>query len=1094
MNSGTRSRRTVSALTLSIALPAVALATAASGTLPAHPPGGDPPSAGTPEQATIRLSEGTNFAAAAAPDGSTIIDLHNMLYRVPATGGPATRLTDPILEAARPDVGPDGRIAFQAYRDGRFHIWTSDADGSDPTQLTFGGFDDREPRWSPDGEHIVFSSDRRGSYDIWSVQVDTGRLTRWTEDPGQEFHPSWSPTGEQVVHVAGNSIRATARGGASEVLVPAPTGTATLHAPAMAPDGERVAYVRHDGTQADLMVDDEQATDGQDVFLFTPEWIGEETLLYTADGGIRTRSLSDGRTTEVPFRATVRLPAAEYDLKEHDFDDRRRRSVDGVLTPQLSPDGSRVLFVALNDLWLMPIDGRPRRLTDDDYHEVNPVFSPDGRRVAYSSDRAGTEDIYVRDLRTGRERRVTAIEGAEVSAAFSPDGTRLAFQDQVGATYVLDLASGEVRELVPSLFGPGRPTWSADGSTIAFAAVRQYSQRFREGTSQILTVDVETGEQQFHAPGGEHASLSTRGDDGPVWSPNGRSMAFIVGSRVKVMPVAADGTPTGRPRTLNNDVADAPSWSGDSRKILYLSQGELRLADVRTGRARTIDVPLHYRPDVARGVKVIHAGAFWDGEARQLRRNVDILVVGNRIRSITPHRWYHPRNARGIEFIDASDLTIMPGLMDAHVHQEYESRFFGDRQGRINLAYGVTSTLSVGDQVYRALEDRDSLEAGERVGPRFYATGEPIDGSRVYYNFMRPTRTDAEVERELTRARKLDYDFLKTYVRLPADRMARVVEEAHRLGLRSSSHYLSPGALIGQDGTTHLAATQRLGYARTITATGHSYADVPAMYGAGNRTVTTTLFTTDFLSADEIASDPRLALLPSWKREALVAQTSDNLADPQDPECETAMCQEVRTFQRIDRAGGLVLVGTDAPLDQVGIGVHGNLQELVGYGWSPYDALRAAIVNPARYLGVADDVGTLEKGKVADLIGVRGNPLEDIDAAARVELAMVGGRAHTVEELMRPFADPAGTSSAAEPETQEAQEAQEAQERGTQTGPAPATRVTARVDRSVTGKYWWHDPAIIAEQYAHACDAYEALAHQAEWGRKEGHAGSAHHH
>src|SRR5699024_10854773 len=116
------------------------------------------------------------------------------------------------------------------------------------------------------------------------------------------------------------------------------------------------------------------------------------------------------------------------------------------------------------------------------------------------------------------------------------------------------------------------------------------------------------------------------------------------------------------------------------------------------------------------------------------------------------------------------------------------------------LAYGVTSTLSVGDQVYRAMEDRDSLDAGTRVGPRFYATGEPIDGSRVYYNFMRPTSSSEQIPLELSRAQELDYDFLKTYVRLPAQDMATVVDAAHEMGLPSASHYLSPGAFVGQDG------------------------------------------------------------------------------------------------------------------------------------------------------------------------------------------------------------------------------------------------------------------------------------------------------
>ena len=703
-----------------------------------------------PRPATVTLTEATNLAAAQAPDGSYVVDLHGMLYRVPAAGGAAQRLTEPVDEVARPDVGPDGRIVFQSYRDGRFHIWTADAAGGNLTQLTTGGYDDREPRWSPDGNHVVFSSDREGSYDIWSVEVASGALTRWTTGTGQEFEPSWTPDGARVVHVDGNQISSTGRDGTSQVLVPKPTdATAMLHSPAVAPDGQRVAYVEQQGTRSDLKVGTQAVTSGEDVFMFTPEWIEGDRLLYTADGGIRTKPAAGGATASVPFSASVTLPGGSYDKKKHNFDAKRFRSLTGVLTPQLSPNGKRVAFVALNDLWLMKIGGKPKRLTDDSYQEVNPVFSRDGKRLAYSSDRKGTEDIYVHTLKSGKERRVTALDTAEVSASWSPDGRSMAFQDETGATYVLDLASGDVRELVSSLFGPGRPTWSADSKTIAFSAVRPYSARFREGVSHILAVDVATGKQTFQAPGDRHDSISTRGDDGPVWSPDGKSLAFVMNSTLRVMPVDAAGTPTGAVRQVNGEVADALSWSGDSRKLLYLSNGALRLADVATGSARTVPVRLGYRPQVEQGRKVIHAGRFWDGQRKKLRKNVDITVVGNRIRSITPHR----RHGAG-KVVDASKLTVMPGLMDSHVHQAYESRFFGDRQGRMSLAWGITSTLSVGDQVYRAMEDRDSLRAGARVGPRFYATGEPIDGSRVYYNFMRPTFTDAQVGVELTRARE----------------------------------------------------------------------------------------------------------------------------------------------------------------------------------------------------------------------------------------------------------------------------------------------------------------------------------------------------
>jgi hypothetical protein len=407
------------------------------------------------------------------------------------------------------------------------------------------------------------------------------------------------------------------------------------------------------------------------------------------------------------------------------------------------------------------------------------------------------------------------------------------------------------------------------------------------------------------------------------------------------------------------------------------------------------------------------------------------------------------------------------------VHQEYASRFFGDRQGRLSLAYGITSTLSVGDQVYRAMEDQEALESGERVGPRFFATGEPIDGSRVYYNFMRPTTSDEQMGIELSRARALDYDYVKTYVRLPADRMKVAIDAAHEMGVPSGSHYISPGAHLGQDGTTHLAATQRLGYARTITATGNSYADVPAMYGEGKRSVTTTLFTEDFLYGPELQADPRLALMPSWEREDLLEGTADRTAPPSDPDCVTPQCKEVQTLGRIGEAGGRVLVGTDSPLDNVAIGVHANLRELVGYGWTPYDALRAAIVNPAEQMGVSQDLGVLRPGKVADLVFVEGNPLEDINDMWNIRMTMSAGELYTVEDLLGPFAGSTGSTQPASASAGAVEGTPTFFTHTDATVPAPATEVTQRSDASVTSTYWWHAPEVVAAEYEHTCDAYE---------------------
>ena len=155
----------------------------------------------------ITVHEGTNLAVTASPDGRDLVmDLQGVLWSLPRGGGEARRLTDGLLEPARPDFSPRGDlVAFQAYAGGTFHIWTMRPDGTEVRQLTSGHGDDREPRFSPDGTRIAFSSDRafEGSYDVWVVDVATGALTRWTESSVDEFEPAWAPDGGEIALVSG---------------------------------------------------------------------------------------------------------------------------------------------------------------------------------------------------------------------------------------------------------------------------------------------------------------------------------------------------------------------------------------------------------------------------------------------------------------------------------------------------------------------------------------------------------------------------------------------------------------------------------------------------------------------------------------------------------------------------------------------------------------------------------------------------------------------------------------------------------------------------------------------------------------------------
>ena len=366
---------------------------------------------------TVTLKEGTNLAAAVSPDQKIIImDLQGSLWSIPFAGGSAKQLTDPLLEPARPDFSPKGGlVAFQAYKGGTFHIWTMNPDGAGLRQRTDGHGDDREPRFSPDGTKIAFASDRafKGSYDIWVVELASGKLSQWTSGAADEYEPAWSPDGSEIAFVSGagingTTIQAVNAEGKMRTLVTAPAG-ARLNSPSFSPDG-KLAWVQFLGTKSTLLVDGKQSATFNDVFPFAPNWLPGGKLLYTADGQIRITTPASGEMQEIPFEAKVTLNRPAYNRKHIDLESKGNKPVKGIVSPTLSPDGKRVVFEALNQLWLMELGGKPEALTHDKFYKEDPVWSPDGKSIAYSSDKAGTPDIYILDLATKSETRVTSFD------------------------------------------------------------------------------------------------------------------------------------------------------------------------------------------------------------------------------------------------------------------------------------------------------------------------------------------------------------------------------------------------------------------------------------------------------------------------------------------------------------------------------------------------------------------------------------------------------------------------------------------------------------------------------------------------------------
>ncbi len=966
----------------------------------------------------VTLHEGTSMAAALSPDGRTIaIDLLGTIWTMPADGGVAKPITDIFMDARQPSWSPDGtRLAFQAYRSSTWQIWTMKADGSEFRPVTSGPYDDREPSWSPDGQRIAFSSDRSRSYDVWVLTLASGDIKQVTADPSNEFHPSFIPGSSEIAFVSDRrekpgvyAVAATLREpqgrpepgrgtNATERLVAAAEGA--VAGPVFGPDGTSVAFTVLAAGRTRLMVGDKNIADpDEDVFPFRPQWVSDNQILYTADGKIKRRPAAGGAARVIEFTADVSFTRAAFTPKRRTFDRSGSQPVRGIMHPVVSPDGTQVAFAAVGDLWTMPVSGSPKRLTHDAWVETDPAWSPDGASLAYSSDRGGSMNIWVRDLQSGGDRQVTRGAAAAMQAAWSPDGSRIAFSDPEGQIQLVDVKSGAVTTAHDRLNEAGRASWSPDGHALVVSSLKVYSTRFREGTNQVLKISLDGQPDRWFDPM-PHKSVGMREDYGPVWSPDGSQMAAIIDGLLTVWPVSRDGAPQASPRPLSTDLAGSPTWTRDSRRILYQSGNRLKLVDVPSARVvQEIEPRLAWTPaSIPVGTKTIHAGRVWTGG--QESENTDIVVDGNRIKSVEPHR----DGLHAGAVVDASNQTVVPGLIEIHTHL---SKDYGEALGRALLAWGVTTVRNPATNTYETLENHEAFESGARIGPRLFTTGPPFDGTRVYYPGGMSVDDGTPLPAALRRAQDAGFDFVKTYVRLPDLMQKRIIEEAHRMGMPVTSHELYPAVAYGADGVEHIRGTSRRGYSPKISGLSRSYRDVIDLLTASKMTLTPTIgiqggFRLQTLRDPSWIDDPRIqTLYPPAVPQRWRDQTRTTASAATIEEAARLVTPQERTVYQIVKGGGRVTAGTDAPINPYGLSLLMELENYASGGLTPVEVLRTATTVSAEAMGAGADLGSIEPGKLADLVVVDGNPLVNIKDLRRVKKVIKDGQVFDLDALLR---------------------------------------------------------------------------------------------
>ncbi|MGE5926667.1 MAG: amidohydrolase family protein, partial [Gemmatimonadota bacterium] len=809
--------------------------------------------------------------------------------------------------------------------------------------------------------------------------------------------PAWHPDGERIAFVeamprvgAGGRLWIVSRNGGR--ATPLTGEGTTLYAPVFAPDGRRVAYFARDSAGAvQVWVQDVGVQGGRAVQLTSHEdvaptrirWAPDgDHVVYAADGRLWRRPAAAGRPSEIPFVAALRFERPRRALPQAHFPaPGRQEPVHAFAGLALAPDAGRIAMIALGKLWVMPIGGRPRAVTE---------LPPSARYLTWSSDDVlawsagpfGEEDIHAIDLSSGATRRVTALAGREVFPAFSPDGDHLAFvhQGAAGAARLMVAPAG-ARNLADAsriaLLDSLELGWTASSADVpVWSPQSDALLRTSGGWSPVApTVGIET-----RLDGGRREIAGF--PDAPLylrWTRDG--LAFVRHARLWLAPFGADSAQ--QPTPLGADPAMFLTSSADGT-LLYVSEGGLRLRGSNGGE-RLLGWPLAYTPPVAKSLLIRNARVI-DGTGIPATAPRDILIEAGRVSAIAAVGTFDARapQAGSGEVLDVQGGFVMPGLIDLHAHLYRPDVLPGF------LYFGVMTLRDQGAPLGPLVSYAEGVASGAFAGPRL-----GYGGFQLYTDWAWDTEDGLGVEpeadpghavRSVALAALFGAQHVKTRTFRRWDINARLVAEAHRRGLRATGHCAHPLPLVaaGMDAQEHVGFCPPRGG-------GRMYDDLVQLYRAAGIAVVPTISYTAFAARLErpslLEADAEVrAFLPEvasfgW----MLGMDRGRRGDLE----RTARAARDAT-RTLARAG--VTIGTGTDIWQLPTGVHLEMEELVAAGLSPLEAIRAATWNAARILGADQDLGTVAPGRIADLVIVDRDPTADIRNSRRITHVIQGGR------------------------------------------------------------------------------------------------------
>lgn len=913
-------------------------------------------------RATLDVLPGYSFT----PDSRSVVASYGgEIWRVPLDGGAATKI--PFEADVEADVGPEVKFAYRV-----------------DTTAAVTARQIRHPVASPDGRRLAFTAFDR----LWVQDVAGGEARRVSDADVGEYHPVWSPDGASLAYVTwddsagGHIMRARADGsGRPQQLTSA---AALYYNPAWSPDGQRIVASR--GAARELKK-------APDIF-FGP--LGGEFVWVPASGGAITVIAPTGSRDVAHFSADEPERIYAYSGREglvsfrwDGTDVKEHLRVRGALPPGLAtphPQDWRVM---------------PRR--------VFPVFTDDplADEPAEGGPQPPSADLVMISPRGGR--------------ALAQVGSIIYTVDIVevgGPTLTVSVANPNgapvrVRKLTD--LGGEFPSWSPDGQRVHWAIGNAL---FTYDLSRVEAIEDST----------ERVARETVAQALRV-----RALLDSLKAARKTVDslTKADATvPDSLRARLNRLIGDSVQVKADS---LIRAADELRAraarirqhADsVRAGldsaRADTVAytpaetrIEVKLPRDVPRGTVVLRGGRVLTMKGHEIIENADIVITDHRIVAVGQRDSVEvPEGAR---VIDVSGKTITPGFVDTHYHAQWlvpEIHVEQVWQYATNLAYGVTTTRDPQTGSTDILSYQDRVEVGGMLGPRAYSTGPGV--------FLWDNIRDADHAKTVLRryAKYYDTKTLKMYMTGNRQQRQWIIQAAKELELMPTTE----GGLDFKLDLTHAID----GYAGVEHALPIApiYDDVVQLFKASQTTNSPTLLVSYggpfgenyFYTKEKVHDDPKMrrfvpepSLDARTRRRGTGAGGSPGRAGWFLDE-EYVFPKHAEFVKKLIGDSARAAVGSHGQLQ--GLGYHWELWAMASGGLEPHDALRAATLLGAEAIGFGQDIGSIEAGKLADLIVFEEDPLADLRNSVHIRYVMKNGRLYegpTLNEVwprQRPFPTP----------------------------------------------------------------------------------------